>query len=93
MLPLLLAALIVSGSIDAGSTHYAITAQQAREGNPLLPKQPWAIDGVIAGSTLYTVAVVRHQWAEGHHTKAILLTGIVVGVHTAAGYHNLRTVR
>lgn len=93
MLPFLLTALLASGAADAASTHRAIRYHDAMEANPILPASPWAIDGVIAGGSLYSALAVRSLWHGGHHKKAILVTAIIVTAHSAAAYHNFQVSR
>ena len=89
MLPWILAGLIGSASVaDSVTTHQAL-ARGAREA--WLPtQQPWAIDAAIASGAVLGSAEVIYLWQRGHKKKALLMTGIVAGVHTAAAIHNTR---
>ena len=91
MKPILLT-LALSCSADAASTHVALGQAAVREGNPILPSQPWAIDAVMAASTVSLVAGLR-EFRKAHPRWAWVVAGVVAGVHTVAAIHNVRVIR
>lgn len=87
MLPFLLAAWIGGASVDMASTHVAL----GRGAHELyLPSNPWAVDVMVGGATAYGIVGTRALWKSGKRWQAVLVTGIAVGVHTAAAVHNMR---
>lgn len=86
----LLVAWITVHSLDAGTTHYALS-HGARE--TVIPTQnKWVIDGVIgASATLTWVGLERLK--EGHPKLATALKLIVIGTHVIAVSRNVHELR
>lgn len=87
LLPMLATA--AGNGADMLSTQHAIDSGAGQEGNPLLPKSPWAIDGVKGAATVGELGLEHWLQTHGHEKLALGLGLGIGGLGAGMAAHNM----